>query len=204
APGGTTTEMDCNAARVCADPNERLYRLWGLAADTQAWVPMTTRCFGEQPTVADTPEPEVTPAMVLNEIRRIGLPALEAKTQPERKTLIHFDTIFYAEAQPFSATVTLLGQQVDIEADPTRYTWHHGDGTTAVTSTPGAPYPAKDVVHQYVASSTVQPRVDVTYTARFRVNGGAWQDIDETVTMTGPEGNLQVAEAAATLSGNYG
>jgi hypothetical protein len=44
----------------------------------------------------------------------------------------------------------------------------------------------------------------VTYTARFRVNGGAWQDIDETVTITGPESSLRVSEASPTLSGNYG
>ena len=73
------------------------------------------------------------------------------------------------------------------------------------TSDPGAPYPAKDITYRYAeAGRTVSPRVDVTYTARFRVNGGAWQDIDETVTITGPEGSLRVSEARAVLSGNYG
>jgi hypothetical protein len=54
------------------------------------------------------------------------------------------------------------------------------------------------------AQTTVRPRVDVTYSARFRVNGGAWQDIDETVTITGTEGSLRVSEARGSLSGNYG
>jgi hypothetical protein len=50
---------------------------------------------------------------------------------------------------------------------------------------------------------TVYPSVDVTYTARFRVNGEAWQGIDETVTVDGPPGELLVAESVGSLSGDY-
>ncbi|MGA9748671.1 MAG: hypothetical protein WBQ50_14520 [Nocardioides sp.] len=141
---------------------------------------------------------------MLTALRRIGLPALEAQTQPAGKTLVNFETIFYAEPEPFTRTITLLGQRVSVEATPATYTWHHGDGSTATTTTPGARYPSQDVVHEYLdAHTTVSPRVDVTYTARFRVNDGPWQDIDETVTITGPGGSLRIAEATAVLSGNY-
>ncbi|GAB2753109.1 hypothetical protein GCM10027273_34710 [Nocardioides pakistanensis] len=143
--------------------------------------------------------------MVLNEIRRIGLPTLQARTQPEGRTLVNFDTIFYTQAQPFTATVTLLGQQVDIVAEAVEYTWHHGDGQTTATTSPGAPYPSMEITYRYSdADVTVRPRVDVTYSARFRVNGGAWQDIPETLTIAGPEASLRISEARATLSGNYG
>lgn len=142
---------------------------------------------------------------MLNELRRIGLPTLQARTQPEGRTLVNFDTIFYTQAQPFTATVTLLGQQVDIVAEAVEYTWHHGDGQTTATTSPGAPYPSKEITYRYSdADITVRPRVDVTYSARFRVNGGAWQDIPETLTIAGPEGSLRISEARATLSGNYG
>ena len=171
----------------------------------QGWVPVGTQCFGRPPTLADAPQPTVTPGLVLQELRRIGLPALEAKTQPDGKTLVNFETIFYAEPEPFARTLTLLGQRVEVEATASSYTWHHGDGTSASTADPGAPYPAKDVVHEYTdAHTTVSPRVDVTYTARFRVGDGAWQDIAETVTITGPAGDLRIAEATAVLSGDYG
>jgi hypothetical protein len=190
---------------VCLDDRERLYRLWGRTENPSGWISLGTRCFGEPPTVADTPRPRVTPALVLNEIRRIGLPTLEAKTQPEDKTLVNFATIFYTEPVPFSRTITLLGRQVDVEATPTEFTWHHGDGTSSETTSPGAPYPSKEITHLYVdAHTTVAPRVDVIYTARFRVNGGAWQGIDETVTITGPTSSLRISEAAAVLSGEYG
>ena len=146
----------------------------------------------------------MTPALVLEALRRIGLPAVEARTQPEDKTLVNFDTIFFAEPSTFSRTITLLGQRVEVEAQPSRYIWHHGDGTSAATSGPGRPYPAKDITHRYSrAHQTVHASVDVTYTARFRVNGGAWQDIAETVTITGPATSLRVSEATPVLSGSY-
>lgn len=152
----------------------------------------------------EEPTPTITPAMVLNELRRVGLPHLTAHTQPAGKTLVNFDTILFTEAEPYRTTLTLLGQSVDVIAQPAEYTWHHGDGTTAVTTGPGAPYPSKEIVHRYLdAGVTVSLSVDVTYSARFRVNGGAWQDITETVTISGPSTDLRVVEATPVLSGNY-
>ena len=205
SPNHTPTDSaSCGIARACPDPVERSWQLWGQRADTRAWEYITIECFGRPPAAAQAPRPQVTAALVLNEIRRIGLPTLEAKTQPTDKTLVNFATIFYAEPQPFARTVRLLGQRVDIEANATEYTWHHGDGTTTTTGTPGAPYPSKEITHNYTdAHVTVSPSVDVKYSARFRVNGGAWQDIDETVTIAGPASDLRISEATAVLSGSY-
>jgi hypothetical protein len=195
--------MDCAAARTCVDAQERRWGLWGQRT-TGDWDLLAERCFGRPPTAAQTPRPQVTPALVLQALRRIGLPALQAHTQPQDKTLVNFETIFFTEPQAFTRTITLLGQQVDVQATPASYTWHHGDGTSATTSDPGAPYPAKDITHEYTdAHVTVQPSVDVTYTARFRVNGDGWQDIPETVTIAGPSTDLRVSEATAVLSGQY-
>ena len=204
ASGDDRSEDACYAARICPNPDELLYRLWGRPRDTDTWVPLGSRCSGDTPSATAPPRLRITPALVLNEIRRIGLPVLRARTQPEDKTLVNFDTIFYTEATPFTATVRLLGRQVDIEAEPIRYTWHHGDGTTTTTTSPGAPYPSKEITYRYAdAHTTVTHRVDVTYSARFRVDGGTWQGIDETVDVSGTEGMLRVTEAAPVLSGNY-
>jgi hypothetical protein len=93
---------------------------------------------------------------------------------------------------------------VQIEATPSSYTWHYGDGSGSTTSAPGAPYPAKDIVHDYAdAHTTVQTSVDVTYSARFRVGNGGWQSIPDTVTIAGPATALRISEATAVLSGNY-
>lgn len=47
------------------------------------------------------------------------------------------------------------------------------------------------------------PWVQVTYTARFRVGGGAWQQIPGTVTVDGPPTTLAVVEGTAVLSGEH-
>lgn len=141
---------------------------------------------------------------MLTALRRIGLPSLRARTQPEDKTLVNFATIFYTEPQAFTRTVTLLGQRVQVRATPSTFRWNYGDGSSDSTSTPGAPYPAKDVTHDYVdAHTTVRTSVDVTYTARFRVGNGGWQTIPGAVTIAGPASPLRVSEATAVLSGNY-
>jgi hypothetical protein len=156
------------------------------------------------PAAAPAPRPQVTPGVVQTALRRIGLPSLRARTQPEDKTLVNFDTIFYTAPQPFTRTVTLLGRQVQVTATPSVFIWHYGDGTTATTATPGAPYPAKDVTHDYMdAHVTVRTSVDVTYSGRFHVDGGPWQTIPGTVTITGPTAPLRVSEATPLLSGNH-
>jgi hypothetical protein len=151
-----------------------------------------------------TARPQVTQGVVLTALRRIGLPSLQAHTQPEGKTLVNLATIFYTRPHAFTRTVTLLGQRVQIHATPSSFRWHYGDGSVGTTSTPGAPYPAKDVTHSYAdAHRTVQTSVDVTYTARFRVGNGGWQTIPGAVTIAGPTSPLRVSEATAVLSGNY-
>jgi hypothetical protein len=195
---------DCGIARTCADQQERSWQLWGLSAATRQWEYLSSQCFGRPPTAAQTPVPVVTPGMVLQAIRAIGLPSLQAHTQPEGKTLVNFATIFYTSPQPFTRTIRLLSQPVHVEATATSFTWHHGDGTVATTTTPGAPYPDKQITYAYgTAHTTVRTSVDVTYTARFRVGGGNWQSIPETVTISGPASDLRISEATAVLSGEY-
>jgi hypothetical protein len=71
-----------------------------------------------------------------------------------------------------------------------------------VTHTAGAAYPAKDVVHRYQhADVTVRQHVEIVWTARWSLNGGAYQEVDGTVTTVGPATPLRVVEATPALSG---
>ncbi len=107
------------------------------------------------------------------------------------------------QATPLHRTLTLLGQRVELEITPSTFRWVHGDGTTDVTHTAGAPYPAKDVVHRYQqAHVTVSQHVEVVWSARWSLNGGPYQDVDGTVTTVGPDTPLRVAEATPALSGH--
>ncbi len=139
----------------------------------------------------------------MQELRRVSLPALEVHTNPAGRTLVNLPTIFYAEPSPVTKTLTILGQSVLVEATPRTYTWHFGDGASASTDSPGAPYPSRELTHAYErARVTLRASVDTTYSARFRVNGGAWQDVAGTVTIGGPSRQLRVEEATPVLSGN--
>lgn len=188
-----------SAPDVCS-PGQTLYQLQGL--HDGAWEDLGQFCRGDA-SAAGAP-PSVTPALVARAFQRIPLPPLRAHTQPADKTLINFDTIFYVDARPLHRTLTLLSQRVELEITPSTFRWVHGDGTTAVTQTPGAAYPAKDVVHRYQhAHVTVQHHVEIVWTARWSLNGGPFQAVPGTVTTVGPATPLRVAEATPALSG-YG
>ena len=146
--------------------------------------------------------PALTAGRVLQAFQRIPLPHLRSVTQPDNKTLVNFDTIFYVDADQFQRTLTLLGRRVTLAITPSSFTWNHGDGTSSVTSTPGAPYPSKDVVYRYQeAHRTVAHSVTIVWTARYRVGNGPWQDVPGSVNTTGPATDLRIAEATPVLTG---
>jgi hypothetical protein len=117
---------------------------------------------------------------------------------------VNFETNFYAETQPADISIVLLGQQVDLHVVPSHFGWRFGDGESMATDEPGAPYPQLDVTHRYASKGKVAPRVDTTYTATFRVNGGGWDDVPGEVTIPGVPVDLQVLTATPTLVGYDG
>lgn len=151
---------------------------------------------------ARPPTPEVTPGLVLQAMRRIGLPASELVVQPPGgRTLVNFETNFYTENGEFTRTVTLLGQRVELRIWPASFGWRFGDGTTRQTTSAGSPYPDLEITHRYLRKGMVAPSVDTTYAARFRVNGGEWRDVDGTVTIPGAPEELRVVTARPVLVG---
>ncbi|GEP38197.1 hypothetical protein NPS01_18600 [Nocardioides psychrotolerans] len=147
-------------------------------------------------------QPVVTTGLVALALSRLTLPASTLVVQPPNgRTLVNFATNFYTETQPFTRTITLLGQQVDLRITPASYGWRFGDGRSASTTTPGAAYPDLQVTHDYLTAGRVAPAVDTTYTADFRVNGGAWRPVPGAVTIPGAAVLLEVVEATPTLVG---
>ncbi|MFW6772653.1 PKD domain-containing protein [Nocardioides sp. CPCC 205120] len=154
-----------------------------------------------EPAAAAAAAPVITPALVLQAFQSVPLPETVLTIQPpDGLTLVNFDTNFYTEAAPFTTTVTLLGQAVELDITPTSYTWNYGDGTTVTTSTPGAPYPDLEVTHRYQQAGSYQVTVTTTWSARYRVNGGPWLDVAGTVTMPSAPVPLQVDEATPILT----
>ena len=166
----------------------------------------TFRC-GARGTVASEPdevapqeEPELTEGDVRRAVSEIPMPALRVTVQPGGRTLVNVPTILHTDPRPVRESITLLGHDIDVEATPTGYTWHHGDGTSRTTTRPGRPYPAKDVTHTYQRTAErVSIRVDTPYTVRYRVDGGAWTPLGQPLTAAGTATPLEVAEAAPVL-----
>lgn len=142
-----------------------------------------------------------TPGSVASAFERIPLPHLTSIAQPAGKTLVNFDTVFHVDAEPLTRSLILLGQHVELKIVPSSFRWTFGDGEISTTTKPGAAYPTKDVVHRYQHVGSVQHHVEVTWTARWSLNGGAFQDVPGSVTTTGPETELRIVEATPNLSG---
>ena len=174
---------------------------------------ITGGCMGNAQACAPAPvaaQPQITQGIVLRALRRVELPASKLVVQPPGgKTLVNFDTLFRTEAEPFTRTVRLLGHRVDLAITPVSFSWSHGDGTRQVTSDPGRAYQRGVAMNQYVshryqdAHVTMKPKVDTTYSARFRVDGGPWRDVNGTVTIPGNAVSLRVVEARPTLVSAY-
>ena len=121
---------------------------------------------------------------------------------PNGRTLVNVDTIFWTSdpARTF-VDIPILGYSVDLRILPTQYTWRFGDATQSQTTTPGGPYPSKDVAHRYSGIGGVRPSLAVTYRGQYRVDAGSWIDMVGTATVDGPEVELTVVETRAQLIG---
>lgn len=144
--------------------------------------------------------PQVTSGLVLSALRRLDLPPSELHIQPPNgRTLVNFETNFYTEQLAFDRTVRLLGRRVDLRIWPSGFRWVFGDGAEIGSESAGAPYPDLLITHNYRQKGGVSPRVDTTYAAEFSVDGGAWREVDGTVTIPGEPVPLEVVTARPVL-----
>ena len=139
--------------------------------------------------------------LILREFKRIQWPDSDLVVQPPGgRTLVNFETNFYTlDKQPISQERTIAGRRVTIRAVPTTYTFHFGDETSMQTSSPGRPHPDLDVTHAYEQTGKVAVRVDTTYSGEYRIGGGQWVAIAETLTVRGADQSLQIVEALPQL-----
>lgn len=216
-PDGTTPEA-CSDPFICPENDEpgnplhvrvlnfqrELDPVTGEAVS--GWAYVGTGCVPLDLIPDDPEEPPSLLALVIEEWRRVELPAAAINVVPPGgRTLVNFDTIVYTDAGELTFPVTILGNDVVITAEPATYTWVFGDGETSTTSTPGVPYREGEpvgsdaIVHQYAAAGPVTLRVDVEYSAQFTVNGGPSQDIPGSAEVTGDTAELTVVEARSQL-----
>lgn len=200
--------MSCIASESCQAPGEVRLSLWArqltdavgdLVKD--GWSYLQSGCRDPASAGPVRQRRVLTTQDVISAIRRVGVPT--SSVQGPQYTLVNLDTTFSTEPQHVERTLTIIGYTVDVEISPSSYRWEWGDGTSSTTSTPGRPYPATDVTHTYTRATDngagVSLSVGVTYTARYRVDGGSWQAIPEVLTIPGTPRALPVKQASAVL-----
>lgn len=190
-----------NAVECSSPPNTFKYHVFRSEDSGATWQEVASVCLGEDD--ADSLQ-VITEMRIIREFRHIAWPEADLVIQPpDGRTLVNLKTNFYTTTtQPKIQSVTIFGSVVEIEATPASYTWHFGDGSTASGTEPGDKYPNLEVTHTYVkADVTVRPSVDVTYSGSWRIDGGDWHDIDETLTVEGSRVELQVLTATPHLVG---
>ena len=195
----------CDGQMKCgADDKGRLFTFWAHLPDGTT-TNLGAQCFEPDEAPAAAPARQVTQALVLRAFQRIPVPASEVSIQPPGgETLVNLETIFSTEAAEFTRTIGLLGHRVDLEIWPSQFEWVTGDGSDFATDWAGRPWQkgvpmTEYITHNYADAADVTTRVDTTWTARYRVDGGEWQDVGGTVTIEGEPFELAVLSAAPHL-----
>ncbi|MDP9180644.1 MAG: hypothetical protein M3O21_02855 [Chloroflexota bacterium] len=150
-----------------------------------AWVPIATDPTDVQVVVG--PPAPIDPVSVAAELRdHLPVPDMIVSVNPATG-LVALPSWFWIDGYdgaPINSSDTLGGITVEVQIVPQRYTWSFGDGATLETTSPGKPYPAQsDVQHAYEQSSfgaggAFAVTVEISFSAQYRVNGGAWQPLD--------------------------
>lgn len=202
------------ATSACTDPTTPgpLRRVWrqDRAADgqiVQPWRVIVVTCAaGTLPQA----RPAVTLAMVREAFHQTPWATLTASVQPVGGvTLVNLDTYYAASwGEPGYGPgevdaldpASMLGYHVDIRPRLVGYTYTFGDGSRfGPTPNPGGPWPTGTIRHQYTATGVTSVTVTATVGADFRIDGGTWAPIPDTVTLTAAPTTLTVKQAPATL-----
>ena len=151
--------------------------------------------------------PVLTLAAIRQAFRQVAFALPQVHVQPEGDvTLVNLPTFFEVRwpvqgVQPGEvATVDILGRSVRVRPLARSFVYRFGDGTRfGPTTDPGGVYPEGTVRHTYTQPATATVSVSATYGGQFSVDGGPWQQVGETITLTGPAKGVQVLEARARL-----
>lgn len=95
---------------------------------------------------------------------------------------------------------TMFGFKVEVRPKLMGFVYHFGDGRSAgPTTSRGGTYPDGDIVHTYTKPGKYQTNVEATFGADFRINGGGWINLPDTVVVQQPSTPVMVREARAVL-----
>lgn len=159
---------------------------WTVSCDTGyfgvAWVPVDAP--GTPGVVVSSPPGDpVDPLTVAESILGlVPVPPVTVSANPGIG-MVAMPSWFWVDGYdgaPLYGAETLGLITVEVEATPDRYDWSFGDGHVLATTSLGQRFPAEsDIQHTYEQSAAAvggafPVRLEITFSARYRVNGGAW------------------------------
>jgi len=167
------------------------------------WTVWGVTCFPNELPGSNLP----TLAMVQQAFREIDFAKGGLSIQPVGNvTLVNLPTFFQASWPEAGVgpdeidASALLGYRLEIQPMVRSLTYVYGDGNSSgPTESLGGPHPDGDIRWTYTRAGAMATRLDTTYGARFRLQGGAWMTIPDTVTVQGTPVTLTVREAKARL-----
>ena len=168
------------------------------------WTSVGITCF---PELVPGSAPTLTMAMVLEQFHRTQFALPDVSMQPVgNRTLVNLPTYYQVDwaaggfAPQSIDTSTIIGRQVEIRPTFQWVEYHYGDGiSSGREQSLGGPYPTGNIRHTYTAIGDRQVQATVSYGGEFRVDGGAWIPIPDTVEIQGTPQALTVLEARARL-----
>ncbi|WP_403020903.1 hypothetical protein [Salinibacterium sp. GXW1014] len=129
-------------------------------------------------------------------------------TEPGAFAVRNLHTNFIADATAHIRTGTLLGQPASAEFTPVAYEWHYGDGTTEMTTTPGATWTRLGLLefdrtptsHAYADKGTYTVTLITHYTVRAAyASDGAWFPVPGTLAIASAPHTIQVVSVNTVL-----
>jgi len=187
-----------------------LYEIYARPAGSSgAWQYVGSTCFADQVPGAS---PTLSMGRIIDAFHLTPWATATVLTQPEGNTTlvnlpvyarISWSTVGFEPGEVDTLDpARMFGLTVQIRPKVDHYTYVWGDGTTTGPSrSDGGVWPTGDITHSYPSPGTYQARVDTTFTGDFRINGGPWTQIPDTVTITGPTTTITVHAAKAVLVG---
>ena len=203
--GCATAAAACTNGQFQAVVLRRLVDERGIPINDERgiWTAWGLTCFPQELPGSNLP----TLAMIRQAFRDIDFAKGSVSLQPVGNvTLVNLPTFFEASwpaagvAPEEIDTSALLGYRLEIQPVLQSLTYVYGDGSTSEpTQSLGGPHPTGDIRWTYRRAGQVDTRVDTTYGGRFRLEGGSWVTIPDTVTVEGTPVTLTVREAKARL-----
>lgn len=202
-----------NLHAACPDSQERcppredgtegnlvIWRYAPRAIANPTWTEWTS--MGGPTCLYDAQPEDVLPriaARILQDFRDLPVAAGTLTAQPSPHTLVGAETNVFASAEEQQFDVTILGQQVQLTATPSQYTFNYGDGTTlGPGASHGGPIPEAEwgtktrTSHLYSDTGNFDVTVTTSFTGTYSVNNGPALPITGTGEFTSAPQTLQV------------